>query len=304
MLKDLNRISMKFIVSASKMYLSAVILMLLVHQSIFAQQSDSSKVNTRGFFAGISLGTAQTQIMNQGMLSVSALQSDKKNGLAGILEIGYLFSNNFGLSSGIGFKSYESQLSLKSYQNKFNTIDSENETYERQVSGINITEDQNIGTLSIPVLLNLRLPFGKKTGLFLQGGIGADFPVIKTFQSSGTFTFKGYYPAYNVLLENLPAYGFPSNTVVSTNGKLDLKPVYFDALASAGLDFSIAENMKLIITACYTSSISKISNYTSPEKFQLSSDINQINSFMGGSNNATIQSIGVNISFRYYLFKK
>ena len=118
---------------------------------------------------------------------------------------------------------------------------------------------------------------------------------------SGTFTFKGYYPAYNVLLEDLPAYGFPSDVISASKGELELKPFDVNMIASAGFDFFVQKNIQLAVAAFYSKSLSNISAYSSSDTFRLSSDVNQINSFMGGRSNATVQSMGIKISFRYYL---
>ena len=287
-----------------KQLLPAILLLFLSCQEIFSQEADSSKVKSPGLFVGISVGSLQSQILNTGMLTIDKTVSNKLNGMTGSVEAGYFFSKWFGLSTGIGYTSCKGQLTLASYQNRFNTTDTENETYERQVTGSGITENQNIGMVSIPINLNLRLPLGNKLGFFLQGGLEASIPVQKSYQSSGTFTFKGYYPAYNVLLQNLPAYGFPTNAAIATNGSLKINSLCLEATATAGFDLFIAEKVQLLVAATYLQSLSSISAYTQPEKFQLSSDINQINSLMGGSSQATIQSVGLKLSLRYYFGKK
>src|SRR5665647_2919057 len=294
---------MRFKIKVLRQLFFTAFLMFCSYHEIFSQEADSSKVKQQGLYIGLILGSSQSQINNEGILTVSDLHSGKKNNLMGTLEIGYFFSDYIGLSSGIGFISANGQVTLNSYQYKFNTTDSENETYERQVTGSNIREVQNIGFLSVPICLNIRLPFNKKIGFFLQTGIDVAIPFIKNYHSSGTFTYEGYYPAYNVLLENLPAYGFPSNAGIVTDGKLKLKPLCFDAIATAGIDFHIQKKMQIAIAAFYSQSLSNISAYTLPEKFQLSTDVNQINSLMEGSGKATVQSMGLKITLRYFLTK-
>jgi hypothetical protein len=276
-------------------------LIICYQNEVFSQETDISAENQPRMFVGISLGPSQSHIINVGTLSVSELLSGKKISFFGSMEIGYFFSNYFGLSSGIGLNSYKTQLTLDTYQNKFNTIDNENESYERRVSGSDIKEVQKIDFLSIPFCINLRLPFNETIGFFLQTGVNMAVPIIRDYNSSGTFTYKGYYPAYNVLLENLPAYGFPSNKSIDTDGELELKPFGFNVTASAGFDFYIQKKIQIAVAACYDKSLSNISEYSSPDKFQLSSDLEQINSLMGGSSKATAQSMGLKIIFRYYL---
>ena len=279
-------------------------MMILLQPAIFAQEADSIRVRQKGWFAGLTFGASQSQISEAGMLSVSALQNSGLSGLTGSAVAGYAFSDYFGISSGIRYLSFNNQVTLNSYQNKFNTTDSENEAYERQVSGTGIIEKQTIGLLGVPVCLNFRIPVGRRAGFSLKTGIDLVVPVEKKYHSSGTLTYKGYYSKYNVLLENLPAYGFPTNALQSADGALDLKPLWLDASASIGVDFFIRKNLQAAIAVNFTQSLSDVQSYSSPDKFQLSTDINQINSMMGGSSKTTLQSTGLEFSLRYYLTRK
>lgn len=284
-----------------KQVLLTIFLVICFQTAVFSQWTNRSSDIQSGLFVGFNIGPSQSQIINEGTSSVSGLVSNKMTTFIGSAEIGYFFSKYIGLSSGIGFDSYNSQLFLAGYQNKFNAIDSENETYERQVSGTGIKEDQKIGFISVPLCLNIRFPFTKTVGFFLQPGINLEIPISKNYTSSGAFTFKGYYPAYNVLLEDLPDYGFPSNVISTSKGELELKSFDVNMIASAGFDFYVQKKIQLSVAAFYSKSLSNISAYSSPDKFQLSTDVNKINSLMGGSGNVSVQSMGILISLRYYL---
>jgi len=284
-----------------RLLLLTTLILLSIEINLFSQGTDISTGKQPGLFLGINMGLSQSKIINTGTLSVENILIGKKSSFFGSIEFGYYFSDYFGLSSGVGFVSYKTQITLDAYQSNFNTIDSESESYEIRVTGTDIKELQNIGYLSIPICLNIRIPFGEKIGFFIQPGVNIDVPLSKDYKSSGTFTYKGYYPAYNVLLENLPDYGFPSNLNSNDDGELNLKSMGFDAVASAGFDFYIQRKLQIAVAACYNKSLSGISEYSSPDDFQLSSDPDEINSFMGGSTKATIQSMGVKIMFRYYL---
>jgi len=288
------------IITISKIILPLLLVIWSQHE-LFSQEADSISVKQPGLFVGVSLSPSQTYIFNNGILSVSDLLADKQPSFGASVEIGYIFSKYIGVSSGIGFATYKSQLNLATYQNKFNAIDSENESYERQVSGTGIREVQNMGFISVPVCLDIRLPLNRTMGFFLQTGINLAVPFKKKYSGSGTFTYKGYYPAYNVLLENLPAYGFPSNIKSTTDGVLETKPLCFNAIASAGFDYFVQEKIAVAIAVSYSKSLSGISAYASPENFQLSPDVNQVNSMMGGSSKVSVQSVGVNITLRYFL---
>lgn len=280
-----------------------IVLCLIIYfqPKAHSQGTDISRKRSSSLYVGLSVGPSLSGINNAVNSSLLNLNSVKKSSFFGFLELGYFFSDYLGLSSGAGFVSAKSQFTLSSYQASFTTTDSENESYERRVSGSNIKELQTIGVLSIPLCINLRLPFNNKAGFFLQAGVNMAVPITKSYSSSGTFTFDGYYPAYNVLLSNIPDHGFPSNQSIVTSGDLELKSIGFNVVASGGFDFFIHEKIQIAVSACYDKSLSNISAYTLPGKFQLSTDGSKINSIMGGSIKSTTQSIGLKISLRYYI---
>jgi Outer membrane protein beta-barrel domain len=278
-----------------------LLLLIFAHSFVFSQGTNISRDEKPGLFIGLSMMPSQSQILNEGDISGSKPVSDKMISYSGLFEFGYFFSKYFGFSSGMGLNSYKSQLSLSSYQDKFNATDSENESYERRVTGTGIKEIQNISSISIPLCINFRLPFNQKAGFFIHTGINMSVPLIKTYNSSGTFSYKGYYAVDNVVLENLPDYGFPSNVSSKTEGKLELKSFGIDAVASAGLDYFVNEKLEIEVSGCYNKSLSNISGYSSPANFSLTSDPSQINSLMGGSMKTTASSIGIRIGIRYYL---
>lgn len=229
------------IISISK-FLIPLLLSIFFDNSSFSQGTEG--IRSSGLFASLSLGPSQSQIKNTGSSSVSGIVSGKMYTFGTSAEIGYFFSRFIGVSSGIGFNTYKTPLTLDSYQNKFNTIDSEGDQYEMRVTGTEINEEQKIGFMNVPVYLNFRLPLAGRVGFFLNTGLDMSFVVNKSYSSSGTFTYMGYYPKYNALLYDLPEFGFATNKKITTNGILEVKPVIFFAAISAGFDFFSARIFK------------------------------------------------------------
>ena len=287
-----------------------ILLLLIVNSNriLFAQGGDS--IRGKGLYIGLSLEPANTLITNNGISSVAGIISGKAITFGGTVEFGYNFSKYFGLSTGIGYSSYGSKVKLASYQNfvgiedetkeAYESVDSENEEYELIVSGKNIEENQTINYCRVPVYLNLRLPISKTIGLFVQSGVDLSFALTKSYKSSGTFTYKGYYSAYNVLLEDLPKYGFPSNRATTMGDHLEVRPFTVFAAVTAGLDFFLSDKIQLALAASYRKSLSDLSAYTADSQYQLSPGVDKINSFMGGSNSASLASTGISVKVRYF----
>lgn len=270
-------------------------------QQFHDQTVDSLKIKQHGFFFGFSLVAYQSLFTQDGLLSVSGLSNLGKPGISATAGIGCTLTDHFGISSGISFLTFNNQVTQKAYQNKFITSDTENETYERRVTATNIVENQNIACLGIPFILNFRIPAGRRFGFSLGAGMEMVFPIVRNYHTDGIFSYKGYYPRYNVILENLPAYGFPEKAGISADGKMELKPFWLNSSFCAGFDGALTKNIQLGIAFHYNRSLTEITSSTSPEKFQLSTDINQISSMMGGCSTVNIQSTGAIVTLRYYL---
>jgi hypothetical protein len=292
---------MKFIKLNIRFLIPALLLCFLLQLKGFCQGTDPGTNSQQHFYFGLSIDPSQSVIFHNSVSTITKLNTSSKNSIGGCVEVGYLFSKYFGFAAGLGYSTYLTNLSLDTYADSVNTIDSEQEAYKRRISGNDIKETQKISCLNIPLLANIQLPVNEKFGFYLQAGINLSIPISKKYSSSGTFTYKGFYPAYNVLLEDLPDYGFSNYTRVSSEGELLLKSTYTDVMVCTGLKFSFRKNIKIGIGAFYIKSLSDISIYSARNKFLLSMDKNQINSFMGGSSKTTVQLAGLKISLHLFL---
>jgi Outer membrane protein beta-barrel domain len=267
-----------------------------------SQVTDTIKKKKPGYYFGLSIGPSQTNIKNAGTASISNLVSTSQSAFFGSVEAGYFFSKYLGLSSGVRYISYKSQLTLDTYQNNYATVDSEKDIFEMRVTGKGIKELQTVNLLSIPLCVNLQVPFSKKFGMYFKGGISMAFSMNQKYTSTGTFTYKGFYPAYNDLLENLPAYGFPTDKSVSQAGELKLKAMGLSPIISAGFDYAIQKKMQIAVGFSFIStSLGVKDSSTTIDKFQLSPDADHVNSFSGGSSKISASSMGFEISFKYFL---
>jgi hypothetical protein len=279
------------------------ILLAVLSTAVYSQGTDSRTTSGKKdkLYVGIFLNALKTNIANEKFSTLSPLSYKKGNSLNFGLDFGYFFSKMAGIDIGLGYGSYSTELSLDSCSIKYQTTDSENESYEMRIRGTSIVENQKISFLSIPVCIILRLPASEKLGFFLKGGISFDIPMAKTYKGAGTFTYDGYYPAYPVLLQDLPAYGFPGNLSTISSGSLQIKSLNTGLLASGGVYFFLNETIQLVLGIQFNKSLANISAYKPDSNFRLTSKANELNSFMAGSSNAGVQAFGVSLGFKYYL---
>ncbi len=274
--------TMRLLKTYSKNFVSCFILLLLFQTNVQSQSPDNKFSWQKHWFIGVSGGPAQTNISNDGTSVISGAVTTKEISYCLSVDAGYFFSKYFGLSTGIGLSPYITQLSLDPYSNSLDTIDSENESYERRISGNNINETQKIYFLEIPVILNFQCPFSKAIGFYLQGGINLAIHVGNNYSSSGTFSYSGYYPAYNVVLKDIPYEGFKSNVKNDVSGELKVKTLNPELIASGGFYFHNQKHFQISAGFFYKSMFSDISDYTPVESFQLSTHENQTQKLNGG----------------------
>ena len=284
-----------------KYFIAWFILLLLIQTNLQSQDTYDKFEWQKRWFIGVSGGPAYTKISSDFTSSISGTVSEKNLSYSLSIEAGYFFSKYFGISSGIGLTPYVTQLSLDPYSNTLDTIDSESENYERRISGRNINETQKIYLLEIPVMLNFQCPISKSIGFYAQGGVNLAINVGTTYSSSGIFSYSGYYPAYNVLLEDIPYEGFKSNVKNDVNGELKVRTFNPELITAGGFYFHNQKHLQISAGLFYKSLFSDISDYTPVESFQLSTHENQLRSLLEGSDKTTASSIGIIISLRYYL---
>lgn len=267
------------------------------------QSNISEKWKKPGFFLGTGTGLAKTNIINKGIETSSSpgKTNDREFSLSGFVEAGYFFTERFGVITRLSYHStYGFYYNQEIYNNQYFTLDSENDPYELIVTGSDIGGNHEIEMLSVPLTIVKRFPLNEKIAVTVQPTLELYFPLSSRFESGGYFTYKGYFPAYNVLLENLPEYGFATNLHSVTGGKPELKPISLGANIAAGFDYLLSRRFLLVLTAYHDRSLTSISHYSSPDEL-VSTQTDQLNGSLRGSHETKLKSIGVIFSVRYFL---
>jgi hypothetical protein len=80
----------------------------------------------------------------------------------------------------------------------------------------NYREKQNMMLLSVPVMMRVIIPTGKRAGVYLAGGIKFGFPAVSKAKISGeNITSTGYYKEEHIPYSKLPNHGFFSGQSIS-----------------------------------------------------------------------------------------
>jgi hypothetical protein len=288
--------------SVSIQIFNLVLLTISVCSTGLAQDiSVTEAKNQPSFYIGLNINPFQSSYNYKTIASLSHLNLGKNTGFSGAVEVGYFFSKAIGISTGIGITSFKANLNLDSCYNAVTLTDMENEIYQYRVKGYNLSEQEKISFISIPLSINLRLPLSQRLEFYLQPGVCISFPFVKTYASEGIFSYSQYYPTYNVLLSNLPKYGLFNDEYVTYAGKTELKSTIMFASVSAGLQIYLSRTFQVGLGACYSRSLSNIQGNADYGNFTISPDPESINSMMAGINSFTTQAIGICLTLKYFL---
>ncbi len=273
-----------------------IILIFTFFNLSFSQEIEEELVSINKFYIGVN-----ASLFNSKITATSNLEYESKSifSVSESLEIGYFFSKNVGISIGFGMSTYKTDLSLTNYSNTFDAIDSENDEYQMSVSSTNISENQKISYLDVPVSLLFKVGISDKIGFFVNPGIKLSFLNKGDYTGNGIFSYEGFYPEYNVTLHSVDVYGYPTNYKLDKSGELGLAKSNKSLILTGGVYVQFGK-FNIAIGAYYDRSLGNISEENSTT-YILSENPNNYNSLIGSSTKTLTQAIGGCISVKYFL---
>lgn len=169
-------------------------------------------------------------------------------GIMSSLEIEYFFTQNIGIGSGIGINLYNSSdyaNDLLNDQNTISRIDQDGDQYYLYTSSSSISEKIKVRALSFPIKAKLRFRPGKKWSFNADFGLKIVNIFSAKVKASGDTEWRAYYPQYNVVIYDVPDYGFTQYDVDSENTLLDYEKLNYSIIGSIGISRRINKKMNL-----------------------------------------------------------
>ena len=149
------------------------------------------------------------------------------------------FNKIVGIGFGAGYSSFSTELKSNQLDHDVPDIDIDGDNYLREIATTEITEKTSISYFDIPVFLELSNTNIDKIGFYGRIGVKVSFPISKTFTSTGSANYEGYYSQYHVVLYDIPELGFTQKDIYQ-DPKMELNTVNVSALASAGITIPIS----------------------------------------------------------------
>jgi hypothetical protein len=200
---------------------------------------------SQGVAAQFYLG-AQTGIAN--------IQSDVKgvtaaHDIGGALKAGYIYSltDHIGIGSGVEFAQYKQKVFLSQSSATLTNfeVDASGSAFAYSVTTGDYKESQTLQAIQIPLFVQYKKNINKGIDFNFRAGVKYFLPVNYKIESSAT-TAKGigYYPDVNLYIDNLPEYGFGSQSNYAASGEYNTKGILMSTF-ELGFTFQMGEKSAL-----------------------------------------------------------
>ena len=135
-------------------------------------------------------------------------------------------TGNFPLSveAGLGFRTFKMSASLPEYTTIIGGNDNDNDPFTGHYSFNNLKESLSLSYLDIPVRICVSQPLKDRVTVYAKAGLTPSVKVASNFNGSGTYNLEGYYPQWDVTLQDVDVLGFGENLPCYNDYKPELKP--------------------------------------------------------------------------------
>ncbi|MFA6400103.1 MAG: hypothetical protein WCX31_00540 [Salinivirgaceae bacterium] len=202
-----------------------------------------------GLYVGLSGGYGATMVYNQEAFMNSDLYLiETQQNMNFGFEVSYMFTRGFGLGTGVGMNTYSTNYSIDYFNEQSPSLlkDMDGDQYLPSVHVSNLVETDVYESIEIPLLLKLRTGKGK-TAFYMDLGIVYSL-ISGYYTQEGNSTRSGYYPEWELTLEDIPEYDFYTDKSLSaTQTDLVVPSSGLSAYAAMGVSIPLSRNfyMKL-----------------------------------------------------------
>lgn len=115
------------------------------------------------------------------------------------------------VEAGVGIRSFKLSASRNPYELTVAGTDADGDSFQAMYSFGNMQESFSLTYLDIPIRLCFDQPGKNRVSVYAKVGVTPSIKIASKFQGSGTYSLKGYYPQWDVTLENIMELGFGSD---------------------------------------------------------------------------------------------
>ena len=212
------------------------------------------------------------------------------------IEMDYFFSQKIGLSTGLSVNQYRSKAWLDNFDNygtnTLRRMDKDNEMYYLYNYVSNVFENTYVSSVSVPLSLKYRLRPDKNWDFFIKAGVKFIYVLKAHIKAEGQSEWQGYYPAYHVVLYDVPEYGFTVYDINYDKEIQDYNNMLFSFISSLGISKRMGKRVNFELSTFYEQGINDL-NYSRPVY-----EADFLNT-VGKVDKTLVRALGFMLGFRY-----
>ena len=193
------------------------------------------------FYVGVQSGIANIQSDVKGVRA--------SHEIGGAVKAGYIYNltKHIGIGSGVEFAQYKQKVFLTqgdATQSSFE-VDETTSAFIYNVTSANYREEQTLQAVQIPLFMQYKKNINVGVDFNFRAGVKYFLPVnYKIKVSANAVTGVGYYPDVNLTINDLPEYGFGTQSAYSQSGEYQTKGILMSSF-ELGFTFQMGEKNAL-----------------------------------------------------------
>jgi hypothetical protein len=243
---------------------------------------------------------------------VGNIQSDVKGvrsgtDIGGALKVGYIYSitDHIGIGLGAEFAQYKQKVFLDQGITTLSSleVDATGSGFVYSVTTVNYKEYQTLHAIQIPLFVEYKKNINQGVDFNFRAGVKYFLPVSYKIESSAqTVKGVGYYPDFNLYVDDLPEYGFGSQSNYAGSGEYSTRGILMSTF-ELGFTFEMGEKHSLYAAMFLDSSYRSIVNQKQNESYigynPRSSTERKANGLYSTDKDATIKPVGFGLTLAW-----
>ena len=185
----------------------------------------------------------------------------------------YYFHQNWGVGAGLWFTEYMSYTHLGGQFKWYDQMDTDTEQHYDHIADVRRwVEHETLHNIGIPISVQCRyiwesLSGGKNLGIFGALGVAPSFTVLHKYRvTEGTIAHSGYYPAWDLTLEDLHEFKVKNyENDPRSRGEVNVKP-QVDLFADLGLLVELTRQIDIFVGGYANVSLNSANNFPTVDK--------------------------------------
>ncbi len=213
-------------------------------------------------------------------------------------DIQYHLSEYLIVGTGLRIHSYKATAELGDFYTEQDLVDMDGDSYILRTTGSTIEEEYKSTAIEIPLFI--RYQKWVTSDMILYGATGPVFSFLGSpnVSMNGTISTEGYYPEWELTIDNVEEYGFYTRDINDSKTETTLK-TSIGWLIEVGAEYYLSKRVNLTAGVFFQPGLSNLSNGNSENEIML--DSHTYNGTLNGTDKVKLSKVGLRLGINFDL---